>query len=86
VACSPQAWSSGLVFALLQASLRLSIDVARRRLCINRAMLPPFLTSLRLRNVDLSFGTVDLLFERLPIDVSVTVLHKNGDFEVRVVK
>jgi glycogen debranching enzyme len=86
VACSPQAWSSGVVFGLLQAALRLSSDVAARRLSIDRATLPPFLTSLRLLNLDLSFGTVDLLFERHPLDVSVTVLRKNGDFEVRVVK
>src|SRR5262249_13941408 len=33
VACSPQAWSSGVGFPLLQASLRLSIDVAQPRLC-----------------------------------------------------
>ena len=86
VACSPQAWSSGVVFGLLQAALRLSTDAAARRLSVDRATLPPFLTSLRLLNLDLSFGTVDLLFERHPLDVSVTVLRKDGDFEVRVVK
>ena len=86
VACSPQAWSSGVVFGLIQASLRLSVDVDARRLCIDRATLPPFLASLRLLKVDLSFGDVDLLFERHAFDVSVTVLRKRGDFEVRVVK
>jgi glycogen debranching enzyme len=86
VACSPQAWSSGVVFGLIQSSLRLSADVGARRLCIDRATLPPFLTSLRLMKLDLVFGDVDLLFERHALDVSVTVLRKRGDFEVRVVK
>jgi glycogen debranching enzyme len=86
VACSPQAWASGAVFGLLQAALRLSVDTAAKRLCIDRPMLPPFLTALRLLNLDLSFGTVDLLFERHPLDVSVTVLKKTGDVDVRVVK
>jgi glycogen debranching enzyme len=86
VACSPQAWSSGVVFGLLQASLRLSIDVRTRRLCIDRATLPPYLTSLRLLNLNLPFGHVDLLFDRHPFDVGVTVLRKDGDFEVHVVK
>ena len=86
VACSPQAWASGVVFAFLQACLRLSVDVGARRLCIDRAVLPPFLTYLRLLNLDLSFGTVDLLFERQALDVSVTVLRRAGDFEMRVVK
>jgi glycogen debranching enzyme len=86
VACSPQAWASGVVFAFIQACLRLSVDVAARRLTIDRSTLPPFLTSVRVLNLDLAFGRVDLLFERQPLDVSVTVLRKEGDFEVRVIK
>jgi hypothetical protein len=53
---------------------------------VDRAILPPFLTYLRLLNLELPFGQVDLLFEQHPLDVSVTVLRKQGDFEVRVVK
>jgi glycogen debranching enzyme len=86
VACSPQAWSSGVVFAFLQAALRFAIDPQARRLCIDRATLPPFLTSLRLTDLELPFGRVDLLFERQSLDVSVAVLRRDGDFEVRVVK
>jgi glycogen debranching enzyme len=86
VACSPQAWSSGVVFQLLQACLRLSIDGYARRLSVERATLPPFLTYLRLLNLQLPFGEVDLLFEQRPLDVSVAVLRKEGDFEVRILK
>jgi glycogen debranching enzyme len=86
VACSPQAWASGVVFGLTQAALRLSIDVESRRLSIVRATLPPFLTWLRVLNLDVSFGTIDLHFERQPLDVSISVLRRHGDFEVRVVK
>jgi glycogen debranching enzyme len=85
VACSPQAWSSGVVFHLLQASLRLSID-AEGRLCVRRAMLPPFLTSVRLLNLELPSGQADLLFERQSGDVSVTLLRKAGDCELCVLK
>jgi glycogen debranching enzyme len=86
VACSPQAWASGVVFHLIQACLRLSVDAGERRLSIERASLPPFLTYLRLMNLSLPFGHVDLLFEQHLLDVSVTVLRKHGDFEVRVIK
>jgi glycogen debranching enzyme len=86
VACSPQAWASGVVFQLIQASLRLSIDARRRQLTIDAAMLPPFLTYLRLLNLELPFGRVDLLFEQQSLDVEVSVLKKTGDFEVRVNK
>ena len=53
---------------------------------IDRAILPPFLTDLRLFDVALPFGAIDLLFEQRPLDVSVTVLRKAGNFEVRVIK
>jgi glycogen debranching enzyme len=86
VACSPQAWASGVVFHFIQACLRLSVDAERRRLTIDRATLPPFLTYLRLRDLTLPFGAIDLLFEQHPLDVSVTVLRKDGDFDVRVLK
>jgi glycogen debranching enzyme len=86
VACSPQAWASGVVFHLIQACLRLSVDADRRRFTIDRAILPPFLTYLRLRALKLPFGAIDLLFEQHPLDVSVTVLRKDGDFDVRVLK
>ncbi len=86
VACSPQAWASGVVFQLIQACLRLSVDAADRRLVIDRSSLPPFLTYLRLMNLALPFGSIDLLFEQHLLDVSVTVLRKHGDFEVRVIK
>jgi hypothetical protein len=66
--------------------VRLSIDPKASRLCIDRATLPPFLSYLRLLNLELPFGQVDLLFEHHPLDVSVTVLRKQGDFEVRVGK
>jgi len=86
VACAPQAWASGVAFALIQACLRLSVDAAAHRLCIDRAILPPFITTLRLLNLELAFGSADLQFEQQPLDVSVSVLRRRGEFEIRVVK
>src|SRR5262249_51912860 len=86
VACSPQAWASGVVFHLVQACVRLSVDADERRLNIRNAVLPSFLTHLKLLDVELPFGKIDLLFEQQPLDVSVTVLRKEGEFEVRVIK
>jgi glycogen debranching enzyme len=86
VACSPQAWASGVVFHLIQACLRLSIDGQARQLRVGRVALPPFLTCLRVLNLELPFGRVDLSFERHALDVSTTVLKKSGDFEVSEIK
>jgi glycogen debranching enzyme len=86
VACSPQAWAAGVVFQLVQACLRLSIEPSTRRLCVSRGRLPSFLTYARVCNLQLPFGKVDLLFERHPGDLGVTVLDKSGDFEIVVLK
>ncbi len=86
VACSPQAWASGVVFQFVQSCLRLSIDVPHARLSVDHAILPPFLSYIRLLNLELPFGQADLLFEQQPLDVSVTVLRKQGDFELHVIR
>jgi glycogen debranching enzyme len=86
VACSPQAWASGAVFQLLQCCMRLTVNARERLLSVDRPILPPFLTYVRLLNLELPFGQLDLLFERRPIDVAVTVLRQAGDFDVRVTK
>jgi len=87
VACSPQAWSAGVVFHLLAASLRLSIDVEEARLCIRHPVVPPFLSWVRVTNLELPFGQADLLFERHASGgVGVMVNRKQGDFEISVLK
>jgi glycogen debranching enzyme len=85
VACSPQAWASGVVFQMIQACLGLSIDADARRLSFERATLPPFLTWFRALNLNLPWGQVDLLVERHDADVEVTVLRSEADIDVRVV-
>jgi glycogen debranching enzyme len=85
VACSPQAWSSGVVFHLLQSCLRMSVDTQKQELSIDRPILPAFLTSLRFLNLELPFGEIDLQFEHDALDVPVTVLRQRGEFEVRVI-
>jgi glycogen debranching enzyme len=85
VACSPQAWSSGVVFQLIQACVHLSVDAAARRLVVDRPILPAFLTYLKFENLELPFGTVDLLLDRRPDrTVQATALRKSGAFELQV--
>ena len=85
VACSPQAWASGVVFQMIQSCLGLSIEIESRRLSVERATLPPFLTWFRALNLELPWGKVDLLVERHDADVDVTVLRSEADIDVRVV-
>ena len=86
VACSPQAWASGVVFQLIQACARLSVDVAGCRVVVHRPILPPFLSYLKFTNLGLPFGVVDLLFKRDRDDVTVTILRQVGEFQFEVTK
>ncbi|MBC7928518.1 MAG: amylo-alpha-1,6-glucosidase [Bryobacteraceae bacterium] len=86
VACSPQAWSAASVFLLFQATLGLTIDGVRGRVSFVRPALPDFLDKVEITNLRVAGSTLDLLLVRYHNDVSVTVLRREGDAEVIVVK
>jgi glycogen debranching enzyme len=83
VACLPQAWSSGSVFMLLQASLGIRIDGARRELHIGRPQLPHGVEWLRLRDLAVNDARIDLEFHRIGAEV-VAVPAKHTEGNVRV--
>jgi Glycogen debranching enzyme len=65
VACTPQAWSAGSVFMLLQACLGLEIDALAREVVIEHPQLPPGVDRLRVECLDVGGARVDLAFERI---------------------
>jgi glycogen debranching enzyme len=86
VACAPQAWAAGAVHLLLGACLGLQIDAAARRVSFVRALLPERIEWLRLTNLQVGDGRVDLLLEQHPHDVGITVLKRDEEIEVLSVK
>jgi glycogen debranching enzyme len=86
VACAPQAWSAGSVFMLLSAALGLSVDGCNSEIALTRPVLPASIPVLRLTGLPVGNGSVDLLLENQPHDVGVTVLRRDGDVRVTVVK
>src|SRR5262249_61134620 len=85
VACAPQAWSAAAVLLLFQACLGLEIGPGRH-VCFTRPQLPASLGELRIHNLEVAGATVDLLLVRHQSDVGVTVLRREGDVRVTVVK
>jgi glycogen debranching enzyme len=79
VACSPQAWSAASVFLLIQASLGLKIDATARRVVFSRPVLPPSLPELRVFDLEVGGGRVDLLLTRHDEDVSIRALRRQGN-------
>ena len=82
VACSPQAWASATPLCLLQASLGLELLDKTGEVKFYRPMLPDFLDHVRLRNLRLSTGSVDVLLHRQDDNIGVTVTRRDGDIVV----
>jgi glycogen debranching enzyme len=86
VACLPQAWASGSVFMVLEACLGLSIDATEREVRFDNPVLPEWLPEVRISGLEVGSASADLLLERHPHDVGVTVLRRQGPLRVTVVK
>ncbi len=84
VACSPQAWSAGAAFLLLESSIGLSIDAVRRQIVLTRPVLPEFLEQVRVRNLSVGDASVDLMLFRSGSAVAMTVERRTGDVDVVV--
>jgi glycogen debranching enzyme len=83
VACSPQAWASAAVFALIEASLGLKFDPAAGEIRFSRPVLPRFLDRLHLRGLRLGELGADVLLQRVGNEVAATVTRREG--KVRIV-
>jgi len=86
VACAPQSWAAASVFMLLQGCLGLSVDGIRKRVTLTRARLPECISSVRIGNLQVGNGAVDLLLEHHPLNVAVSVLKTTGDVEIVTVE
>jgi glycogen debranching enzyme len=86
VACSPQAWAAGSVFMLLQACLGLEIRASESRILLHHSALPEKLQSIRIRNLKVGNGSVDLACERYADTVSVNILRRSGAVEIVAIR
>ncbi|HEY6620757.1 MAG TPA: hypothetical protein VIY68_14525, partial [Steroidobacteraceae bacterium] len=74
--------ASATPLCLLQASLGLELLDRTGEIKFYRPMLPDFLDHVRLRNLRLSTGSVDVLLHRQGDNVGVTVTRRDGDVVV----
>ncbi len=82
VACSPQAWSAGAVFMLLGACLGISITASPPQIRFTHAFLPESVPEIRIQGLRVMDASVDLSISRSKENVSVNVLHREGDVEI----
>jgi glycogen debranching enzyme len=84
LACSPQAWAAGAVFLLLQAALGLTISALRGEVRLLRPALPRTLGELRIRELRVGDGVVDLDLVRRGDRVVVNATPRSGRVRVLV--
>ena len=84
VACSPQAWSAGVVFQLVTGMLGLLPDAIENRLTLNRPRLPPWLAALELRGLRVGKSRIDLRVIQGREGAAVELVARDGDAEVVV--
>jgi glycogen debranching enzyme len=84
VACSPQAWSAGVVFQLVTGMLRLTPDASENRVTLDRPRLPAWLGWLELRGLRVSKSRIDLRVTQGRENAAVELLARDGDAEVVV--
>jgi glycogen debranching enzyme len=82
VACSPQAWASGTLLALVDAMLGLEIDPLKRELRFRQPCLPPDLDRITLNRLQVGGETLDVCIERHGETVSVST--PDGGRHVRI--
>jgi glycogen debranching enzyme len=85
VACSPQAWSSTAVLALVQASLGLQFDPAAREIRFEHPMLPNSLDHLHVRGLRVGDAEADVRLHRSGDEVAATVTRRRGNARVVIV-
>jgi glycogen debranching enzyme len=87
VACSPQAWASATVFALVQASLGMSFDQDGEAIRFDRPVLPDFLDELHLRGLQAKHGVADVLLRRYnSTEVSVDITRRQGKVPIVILR
>jgi glycogen debranching enzyme len=84
VACSPQAWSAGVVFQLLAAMVGLSASAEENQLTLERPRLPGWLTSLELQNLRVGASLLSFRAQRGRDGAAVELLGREGGGELVV--
>jgi glycogen debranching enzyme len=86
VACAPQAWASAAPLAMLQACLGLTFEPAQKRVILRDPVLPSFLETIVLHNLEVGDVSIDFQLRRRDGgSLSLQVLRNDHQVEVSIV-
>jgi glycogen debranching enzyme len=83
-ACSPQAWSAGAVFLLLQACLGLTIRASEATIYFFYPRLPEWLEKISIQGLRVGGSSVDLEIIKNKGSVAVSPVRQTGDLKISV--
>jgi glycogen debranching enzyme len=86
VACSPQAWSVGSVFMLLEAILHMEINAQNKKVLFRNPSLPDFLDSILITGLQLGEERISLELHRNKDGIGLDVRNKSTSWDIMLVK
>jgi glycogen debranching enzyme len=84
VACSPQAWSVGAAFLMIQACLGMNINAEEKTITLSHPVLPSFLTEITITNLRVNNQLIIFQVRRNKEEVQATLLSPNTDVTIKV--
>jgi glycogen debranching enzyme len=84
VACSPQAWSVGAAFMMIQACLGLKINAANKTITLHQPVLPSFLNDITITNLRVNNQLIIFQVRRNKDGIEATLLSPNKDITIAV--
>jgi glycogen debranching enzyme len=85
VACSPQAWSVGAVFMMIQACLGVKINAAEKKITLCHPVLPSFLTDITITNLRVNNKLVVFQVRKNSHGLHATMLSPDADVTIEIV-
>jgi glycogen debranching enzyme len=85
VACSPQAWSVGAVFMMIQACLGMKIDAANKKIILCHPILPSFLNDITITNLRVNNKLIVFQVRKNTQGLHATILSPNSDVTIEIV-
>jgi glycogen debranching enzyme len=86
VACAPQAWAAAAPFAFLSACLGLELDHEQNEIRFVDPVTPGFLNEVFIRNLTLGSSRLDVRLQRHGLDVTTSVLAREGNARLMILK
>ena len=86
VACSPQAWAAGTLFAMLGAACGITVHAETSSIVLDNPVLPAAVQSVDLAALRVGDSHASLRFSRAGDDVTVSVNHRSGPIGITVRK